>query len=204
VPKSDLIGITDTMKPRSPQVAIATLMGLILLLAVNCALLRNPLGGDPDVATLRRCTLPMANVLAFGLYLYVIRSRRGQKDPFLLGFAVFGCAALAAFLYGCEASPMSLILAVLPIVSPIRRMFKDTVAHEYAIAVSLTVLSLVLTVLFSLIALVGGCLTRRLKGAVGRLVNIPALLRPRGRSSGSGTRGSGFGVRGSELGVREK
>jgi hypothetical protein len=163
------------MKPKSPQVAITTLMGLILLLAVDCALLRSPLGGDPDVAILRRCTIPMSNVLAFGLYLYVVRSRRGEKDPFLFGFAVFGGAALAAFLYGCEASPMSLILAAMPIVSPIRRMFKYTVAHEYAIAVSLTMLSLVLTVLFSLIALVGGCLTRRLKGTVGRPGNTPRL-----------------------------
>ena len=146
------------MKSKSPQVAITTLMGLVLLIAVNCALLRNPPGGDPDAAMLRRCTIPMANLLAFGLYLYVVRSRRGQKNPFLFGFAVFGLAALAAFLYGCEASPMALILAAMPIVSPIRRMFKDTVAHEYAIAVSLTVLSLVLTALFSLIALVGGCL----------------------------------------------
>ena len=86
------------MKPKSPQVAIAMLMGLVLLLAVNCALLRNPLGGDPDVVILRRCTIPTANVLAFGLYLYVVRSRRGEKAPFLFGFAVFGGAALAAFL----------------------------------------------------------------------------------------------------------
>jgi hypothetical protein len=154
------------MKPISPQVAIATLMGLIVLLAVNCALLRNPLGRDPDVAILRRSTIPMANVLALGLYLYVVRSRHGEKDPFLLGFAVFGWAAVAAFLYGCEASPMSLILAAMPIVAPIRRMVKTTVDHEYAIAVSLTVLSLVLTVLFLFIALVGGCLIRRLKGTV--------------------------------------
>ena len=159
------------MKPKSPQVAIATLMGLVLLLAVNCALLRNPIAGDPDVVILRRCAIPMANVLAFGFYLYVVRSRRGEKDPFLFGFAVFGGAALAAFLYVCEASPTSLIQAAMPIVSPIRRMVTNTVDHEYAIAVSLTVLSLVLTVLFSLIALVGGYLIRRVKGTVGRLAN---------------------------------
>ena len=68
---------------------------------------------------------------------------------------------------------MSLILAAMPIVSPIRRMFKDTVAHEYAMAVSLTLLSLMLTVLLSLIALVGGRLTCRLKGTAGSLVNTP-------------------------------
>jgi hypothetical protein len=174
------------MKPRSPQVAIATLIVLIVLLAVDCALLRNPFGGN-DAATLRLCTIPMANVLAFGLYLYVVRSRRGENDPFLFGFAVFGWAALAAFLYGCEAFPASLSLAFLPIASSIQAMCMDnlsfeamksldptfSVAHKIATAGSLIVVSLLLTALFSLIALVGGWLVRRLKGTAGRLVNTP-------------------------------
>jgi hypothetical protein len=60
---------------------------------------------------LRLCTIPMANVLTFGLYLYVVRSRRGEKDSFVFGFAVFDFTALAAFLYGCEAFPASLNVA---------------------------------------------------------------------------------------------
>jgi flagellar biogenesis protein FliO len=45
------------------------------------------------------------------------------------------------------------------------------VAHKIATAGALIVVSLVLTALFSLIALVGGWLVRRLRRAAGRLVN---------------------------------
>jgi hypothetical protein len=179
------------MKPKSPRVAIATLIVLIVFFAVDCALLRNPFGGN-DAAMLRLCTIPMANILAFGLYLYVVRSRRGEKDPFLFGFALFGWAALAAFLYGCEAFPASLSLAFLPIASAVQAMCMDnlsfeamksldptfTVAHKIATAGSLIVVSLVLTALFSLIALAGGWLARRLKGTARHLVNPPLSNEP--------------------------
>ena len=102
------------MKIKPPRVAIATLIVLIVLLAADCALLRSPFGGN-DAVMLRLCTIPMANILAFGLYRYFVRSRRGEKDPFLFGFEVSGWAALAAFLYGCEAFPESLRMGLSPI-----------------------------------------------------------------------------------------
>ena len=129
----------------------------------------------------------MANILAFGLYLSVIRSHRGEKDPFLFGFEVFGGAALSAFLYGCRAFPESLSTAFFPIYSPVRAFCMDnlpfetmksldptfTLTHKIAIAVSLSVLSLVLTALFLIAALVGGWAIHRLKGTAERPVNAP-------------------------------
>jgi hypothetical protein len=178
------------MKMKPLRVAIATLIVLIVHLAADCALLRSPFGGN-DAAMLRLCTLPMANVLAFGLYLSVIRSRRGEKDPFLFGFEVFGGAALAAFLYGCEAFPASLSMAFSPVFFPVHALCMDnlpfetmksldptfTVTHKIATAVSLSVVSLVLTALFLTAALVGGWVVLRLKGTAERPVNAPLLRR---------------------------
>jgi hypothetical protein len=164
------------MKLKPPRVAIATLIVLIVLLAADCALLRSPFGGN-DAAMLRLCTLPMANVLAFGLYLSIVRSRRGEKAPFVLGFEVFGWAALAAFLYGCEAFPESLSLGLSPIYFTVNNLCMDnlpfetmqsldptfTVTHKIATAVSLAAVSLVLTALLSIVALVGGGVVQRLR-----------------------------------------
>jgi hypothetical protein len=47
-----------TVKP--PRIAIATVIVLIVLLAVDCALLRSPFGGN-DARMLRYCAIPMAN-----------------------------------------------------------------------------------------------------------------------------------------------
>ena len=174
------------MRMKPPRVAIATLIVLIVLLAADCALLRSPFGGN-DAAMLRLCTLPMANVLAFGLYLSVIRSRRGEKDPFLFGFEVFGGAALAAFLYGCEAFPASLSMGLSSIYFTVHGLCMDNlpfeamksldptfaVAHKIATAVSLSAVSLALTALFSIVALVGGWVVRRVKGTAGLVVNAP-------------------------------
>jgi hypothetical protein len=164
------------MKWKPPRVAIATLIVLTVILAADCALLRNPFGGN-DAAMLRLCTIPTANVLAFGLYLSIVRSRRGEKAPFLFGFEVCGWAALAAFLYGCEAFPASLSMAISPIFSTVHNLCMEnlpfeamksldptfTVTHKIATAVSLSAVSLVLTALFSIAALVGGWVVHRLQ-----------------------------------------
>ncbi len=99
------------MAARSGRVSIVTLMVVIALLAADCAILRNMFGRS-DSAMLRMCTLPMVNVLVFGLYLSVIRSRRGEKAPFLFGFEVFGWAALAGFFYACREFSESLVAAI--------------------------------------------------------------------------------------------
>jgi hypothetical protein len=154
---------------------------LIVLLAVDCALLRSPFGGN-DAAMLRLCALPMASVLVFGLYLSIVRSRRGEKYPFLFGFEVLGWAALAAFLYGCEAFPASLSIGLSPNFFTVHYLCMDnlpfevmqsldptfTVTHKIATAVSLAAVSLVLTALLSIVALVGGGIVRRLQGTAQR------------------------------------
>ena len=172
------------MKP--PRVAIATLIVLIVILATDCALLRSPFGGN-DAAMLRLCAIPMANILAFGLYLSIVRSRRGEKAPFLFGFEVSGWAALAAFLYGCEAFPASLSMGLSPIYFTVHSLCMDNlpfeamksldptfrVANKIATAVSLSAVSLALTALFSIVALVGGWVVHRVKGTAGRVANAP-------------------------------
>jgi hypothetical protein len=164
------------MKMKPPHIAIATVSVLIVLLAVDCALLRSPFGGN-DAAMLRLCALPMASVLVFGLYLSIVRSHRGEKYPFLFGFEVFGWAALAAFVYGCEAFPASLSIGLSPIFFTVHYLCMHnlpfevmqsldptfTVTHKIATAVSL-----VLTALLSIVALVGGGIVRRLQGTAQR------------------------------------
>jgi hypothetical protein len=54
------------MKMKPPRIAIATVIVLTVLLAVDCALLRSPFGGN-DAAMLRLCALPMANLMVLGL-----------------------------------------------------------------------------------------------------------------------------------------
>ena len=174
------------MKIKPPRVAIATLIVLIIILATDCALLRSPFGGN-DAAMLRLCAIPMANILAFGLYLSIVRSRRGEKAPFFVGFEVSGWAALAAFLYGCEAFPASVSMAILPIYFTVHNLCMDklpfeamksldptfVVAHKIATAMSLTAVSLALTALFSIVAVVSGWVVRRVKGTAGLVVNAP-------------------------------
>jgi hypothetical protein len=173
-----------TVKP--PRVAIATLIVLIVRLAADCAILRSPFGGN-DAAMLRLCAIPMANVLAFGLYLAVVRSRRGEKAPFLFGFEVSGWAALAAFFWGCGAIPASLSIGLSPIFFTVHNLCMEnlsfeamksldptfTATHKIATAVSLSAVSLVLTALFSIVALVGGWVVHRLRGTAERPVNAP-------------------------------
>jgi hypothetical protein len=155
---------------------ISTVIVLVVLPAVDCALLRRPFGGN-DAAMFRLCAPPMVSVLVFGLYLSIVRSHRGEKYPFLFGFEVFGWAALAAFLYGCEALPASLSIGLSPIFFTVHYLCMDNlpfevmqsldptfaVTHEIATAVSLAAVSLVLVALLSIVALVGGWVVQRLR-----------------------------------------
>jgi hypothetical protein len=59
------------MKLKPPHVAIATLIVLIVFLAADCAVLRNPFGGN-DAAMLVLCALPMANKIATSVSLAVV------------------------------------------------------------------------------------------------------------------------------------
>jgi hypothetical protein len=170
------------MKVSIRRVSIATMMVVVVLLSADCAILRHPFGGN-DAAMLSLCALPMTNVLAFVLYLYVVRARRGEKVPFLFGFEVSGGAALALFLYGCGAFPTLLSMACSPIFFTVHALCMDnlpfetmksldptfTATHKIATGVSLLAVSLVLTGLFLLVALAGGWVVRRLKG----LPNVP-------------------------------
>jgi hypothetical protein len=129
----------------------------------------------------------MANVLAFGLYLSFARSRRGEKTPFLFGFEVSGWAALAVFLFGCEAFPGPLSMGLWPIFSTVHNLCMEnlpfetmksldptfTATHKIATAVSLSAVSLVLTALFSIVAIAGGWVARRLKGTAERPIVAP-------------------------------
>ncbi len=118
----------------------------------------------------------MVNVLVFGLYLSVIRSRRGEKTPFLFGFEVFGWAALAGFFYAWGEFSESLVAAFSPIFVSVHTLCMNnlsfetmksldptfTAAHKIAITVSMLAVSLVLTGLCLIVALAGGWVVRRL------------------------------------------
>jgi hypothetical protein len=174
------------MKIRPPRVSIATLIVVMALLAADCALLRSPFGGN-DAAMLRLCILPMANVLAFCVYLALARTRRGEKASFLIGYVVAGCAASVVYLIGCDTYPFWLSMRLAPIYFPVNDICMNnlpyetmnsldptfTVTHKIATAVSLSAVSLVLTALFSIIALAGGFVVHRLKGAAQPRFDVP-------------------------------
>jgi hypothetical protein len=169
-----------------PRVSIATLIAVVVLLAVDCALLRNPFGGT-DAAMMTLCTLPMGNLLLFGLYVSYVRSRRGERTLFLLGFELFGWAAVFALLYACNAFTAQLDVLLLPVYVPVREVFMDNlpfelmrsvdptfvVAHKISTAMGLLAVSMVLTALCSLVAFAGGWTFYRLGRASRRTVSSP-------------------------------
>jgi hypothetical protein len=85
-----------------PRLSIAKLMVIMLVIAVDCALVRQiyiSLYYRTDHETQEFFevggVLIMANILMVGLYRLV--SRRGEQKPFLAGFEIAGFMALVAF-----------------------------------------------------------------------------------------------------------
>jgi hypothetical protein len=86
--------------------SVLTLVACVLIAAVNFALLRDP--PENDRIWLRLAALPIVNTLAIAHY----RSRGGDRSPFLLGFQVFGWAALLMYLGLCSVRQLDMSMAL--------------------------------------------------------------------------------------------
>jgi hypothetical protein len=85
-----------------PRLSIAWLIVCVLVAAFDLAVLSGP---NSDWAWLNLIALPMVNVLVLAHTSGRMRRRRGDEDPFLLGFQVAGWAALIAYLAWCRVRP---------------------------------------------------------------------------------------------------
>jgi hypothetical protein len=86
-----------------PRYTIATLAVVVALAAFNIAWLKTTTSGQSAFGFRRDGfdfgVLPMANILAVGLYIVI--SRRGPARRFLVGFECLGAAALLGY-FGCS------------------------------------------------------------------------------------------------------
>ena len=86
---------------KRPRISVAFLCVLIALAAVDCAWYRSSFEehrsafGFGDAPAFDTGVVPMANILAIGLYLAA--RRRFRVAPFLLGFLVAGLLAIVTF-----------------------------------------------------------------------------------------------------------
>ena len=106
------------MKP--PRVSIATLMAAVMLIAIDCAVLRSLRTDTSFVAVASSGILPMASLLAGGLVL-LVRGLwwRGECHPFLVGFEAFGVAALGLYVAWYMLAVESLAAYVEAVLSPL-------------------------------------------------------------------------------------
>ena len=85
------------------RLSISALMAIVLLIALDCMafniLLNRPFFERQLSEVVFFGALPMANILAIGLFrLLTERNRRGRTRSFLVGFEVFGGVVLVVFL----------------------------------------------------------------------------------------------------------
>jgi hypothetical protein len=104
---------------RRPRVRISGAMFLVVVVAVDCGLLRFAFSGKPVRAVCLAGVLLPANVLAYGIYRLV--TARGSRRPFLLGFVVYGLAAMLALLAYAWAAPTSFMEAAAAVLDPVGR-----------------------------------------------------------------------------------
>ena len=93
--------------------SISSLMAVVLLVALNCMAINMFLGRPLFPSSLLELiffgALPMANLLAIGLYrLWTERNGQGRTRLFLVGFEVFGGVALLLFFVCTWVAPDSL------------------------------------------------------------------------------------------------
>jgi hypothetical protein len=151
----------DTMRP--PRFSIAVLMGAVLIAALDALLFRalidDQTGSAAKVAIVG--ILPMATILLVGLLLMTRRGMRRAGDrPSLIGFEVYGWAAVFLFAVGALIWPDSMMAYVEVVLSALIWLIGDTSSLErYPIvagALEIGALAIALTAPQLLLALLGG------------------------------------------------
>jgi hypothetical protein len=156
------------------QLSISTLGVLVLLIAVDLAVLGSAFGWI-DQTFLDLIALPIGNILVFAFYRARMIKRRGESSPFLFGFQVSGWAFLLAYLIWCRLFRQQTVLALVLALQPIRSWCMDNLgfdtmkrldptfalAWKISTAAMLVTVSIILTNLMLLAAVGGGMVARR-------------------------------------------
>ena len=95
---------------RRPHASVSALVALVLIAALDFAILRY--FPRNDRAWLDLFALPMANILMFASCRDRSRRRRGERSPFLLGFQRLGWAAVLSYLVWCRVRPQETSMAL--------------------------------------------------------------------------------------------
>jgi hypothetical protein len=111
-----------------PRFSIGSLMPVVLLAALDLLAIRIVLGGgssaghaSPTAELLSVGVPPMASLLSLGLLaLFGGPGRRGSR-PALIGFEVFGWAAVLSFAVSALRAPRSFFGLVDPVLEPVRQ-----------------------------------------------------------------------------------
>jgi hypothetical protein len=100
---------------KAPRLRIASIMLVVVIAALDCAVIRVLLGFRSLMGELLILgALPMANVLSVGLLIF---QRRPGNRPFLLGFLPFGAMALALYVAMAMSFPREIVISCMTPVS---------------------------------------------------------------------------------------
>jgi hypothetical protein len=145
-----------------PRIRIAWVMVAVAVAALNFWAMRVILGPRTGQlgSLLAAGALPMANVLAVGM---LIRQRRPESRPFLLGFESFGAMALALYVVlACFFHAEVVMLYLRPVCDPMEKAIgwgRPFVLIPVVCSAGVVMLGLPQVVF----ALVGGLLSRRFR-----------------------------------------
>lgn len=165
---------------RRPRLRVAWVMAFIAFVALNfgagralsdLARLQPDREGQSICAALALGTLPMANILAFGL---LIAHRCRRCRPFLIGFEAFGVVALGLYLIAAILFTREVFLPYFSLtLKVVESIFGPPTGMTTAKALAIMPVAIAVQVLPQLtLALVGGSLTlvgdSLLRGGLGR------------------------------------
>jgi hypothetical protein len=152
-----------------PRLSVNSVLAAVAVIAIDCMVTRSihsrprPQVGDLDSVILN--SLPMANLLAVGIMLLLLR--RARSGPFLLGFVGGGGMALIAYIGLAISKPDSiagLLEAIFDFLE--ERSGLDMTPPSWATFEEVGSIAL-LSLPQVLVALAGGWLTRKIKGRSG-------------------------------------
>ena len=114
-----------------PRISMATLLFVILVLGVDCALFFSALNGNTLIAHGNVVALPMANILLIVGWYHQQCRRRGERRLFLLAFQIIGWTTIllmADILY----TQNGIMVALVRILEPILQACLDFSPYQTA------------------------------------------------------------------------
>ena len=117
---------------RRPRFSIAVLMGVVALVAVNCAVIGAVMNGDSTSFALGLGLLPVADVLLVARYVSARGARRrgGMRHPFWVGFERAGLFAMIAYAAECWIASHRVIAYMEWVLLPVARLFEGVVRAQ--------------------------------------------------------------------------